>query len=64
MAAISLNRDEPIGLAGDLAYLVGRLGSSRLEPQVGRRGAWDRVPEAARALMERQVTGKVVLDVG
>lgn len=62
MAAISLNRDEPIGLAGDLAHLVGRLGSGRLEPQVGRRGAWDRVPEAA--LMERQVTGKVVLDVG
>lgn len=51
------------GLAEDLSYLVELLGSGELDPQIGWRGGWDRVPEAAQALMNREVNGKAVLEV-
>ncbi|MFC7037582.1 zinc-binding dehydrogenase [Nonomuraea rubra] len=47
----------------DLATLLGFAAAGRLSPEVGWRGPWDRVGEAARALLERRVAGKAVLDV-
>jgi len=35
----------------------------KLDPQIGWRGEWDRAPEAARALLAREFTGRAVLDV-
>ena len=52
------------GFGEDLAYLVSLLSDGRLDPQVGWRGPWDRAGEAAAALLERRVRGKVVLEVG
>jgi NADPH:quinone reductase-like Zn-dependent oxidoreductase len=51
------------GFAGDLAYLVSLLDQGALDPQVGWRGSWDRVTEAADALLDRRVRGKAVLDL-
>jgi NADPH:quinone reductase len=51
------------GFASDLSYLVSLLAGGELDPQVGWRGAWDRVDEAAGALIGRQVRGKAVLEV-
>jgi NADPH2:quinone reductase len=48
----------------DLAELVELLEKKRLDPQVGWRGDWKRIAEAADALLERRVAGKAVLDVG
>ena len=68
----SADRDEgpkivPFGMGGgvgdDLAYLVGLLSEGRLDPQVGLRGGWERVTEAAEALWERKINGKAVLEV-
>lgn len=47
----------------DLRTLVGLLASGALTPQIGWRGSWERVAEAAEALMGRRVLGKAVLDV-
>lgn len=47
----------------DLTYLLTLLERKQLDPQVGWRGSWDRVSEAASALLERRVAGKAVLDV-
>ena len=47
----------------DLADLVALLRAGELDPQIGWRGAWERVHEAAGALRERRLTGKAVLDV-
>ncbi|GAA3133862.1 zinc-binding dehydrogenase [Streptosporangium carneum] len=47
----------------DLATLVEFVAEGRLSPEIGLRGAWDGVAEAARALLGRQVSGKAVLDV-
>lgn len=51
----------PVG--ADLSYLVRLLAAGQLDPQIGWRGAWDRAPEAARALLARELTGRAVLDV-
>jgi NADPH:quinone reductase-like Zn-dependent oxidoreductase len=48
----------------DLAELVGLLEKKQLDPQVGWRGDWERIGEAADALLERRVAGKAVLEVG
>lgn len=50
-------------LAPDLAYLVSLLADGRLDPQVGWRGSWEQVGDAANALLGRKVTGKAVLDI-
>jgi NADPH:quinone reductase len=50
-------------LADDLGYLVNLLSADQLDPQIGWRGSWERVGEAADALVGRQVAGKAVLDV-
>ncbi|WP_226900388.1 zinc-binding dehydrogenase [Nonomuraea phyllanthi] len=47
----------------DLATLLGFSAAGRLSPEVGWRGSWERVAEAARALLDRRVAGKAVLDV-
>jgi len=51
----------PVG--GDLKCLVKLLAAGKLDAQIGWRGAWDRAPEAARALLAREFTGRAVLDV-
>jgi NADPH:quinone reductase-like Zn-dependent oxidoreductase len=47
----------------ELAYLVSLLEAGELDPQVGWRGPWDRIEEAAAALLGRRVRGKAVLEV-
>jgi len=51
----------PVGT--DLRCLVKLLAAGQLDPQIGWRGAWDRAPEAARALLAREFSGRAVLDV-
>ena len=51
------------GGGADLSYLVKLLAARKLDPQIGWRGAWDRAPEAARALLAREFIGRAVLDV-
>lgn len=50
-------------LAADLAYLLDLLNQGKLDPQIGWRGSWTRAAEASRALLDRTVAGKAVLDV-
>ncbi|MEV4170765.1 zinc-binding dehydrogenase [Nonomuraea sp. NPDC049709] len=57
----NFNVTTPFG--ADLAHLVGLLAAGELDAQVGWRGPWDRVREAADALLARRVAGKAVLDV-
>lgn len=47
----------------DLATLLAFLAAGRLSPEVDWRGPWDRVTEAAQALLARRIAGKAVLDV-
>jgi NADPH2:quinone reductase len=49
--------------AGELATLVQLVAAGRLAVEVGWRGPWERVAEAAQALVGRRVNGKAVLDV-
>ncbi|NUT35886.1 MAG: zinc-binding dehydrogenase [Hamadaea sp.] len=51
------------GSSRDLATLIRFVAEGRLTPQIGWRGGWDRVAEAAEALYGRKVNGKAVLDV-
>ncbi|MFI0900718.1 zinc-binding dehydrogenase [Streptomyces sp. NPDC020983] len=53
--------DAPFG--PDLAHLAALVAEGRLDPQIGWRGPWERVREAAGALRERRVAGKAVLEV-
>ncbi|WP_199827747.1 zinc-binding dehydrogenase [Streptomyces specialis] len=48
----------------DLATLLGFLAAGRLSPEVDWRGSWEQVADAARALLDRRIAGKAVLDVG
>jgi NADPH:quinone reductase len=48
---------------GELATLVRLVAAGRLAVEVGWRGPWERVAEAAQALLGQRVSGKVVLDV-
>lgn len=50
-------------MAADLAYLLDLLGQGTLDPQIGWRGSWSRAAEASRALLDRTVAGKAVLDI-
>ena len=59
--AFSVGRDGPFG--ADLAWLAGLAAAGGLDPQVGWRGPWERVSEAAEALVGRKVAGKAVLEV-
>ena len=47
----------------DLATLLGFVAAGRFSPEVDWRGSWERVTEAARALLDRRIAGKAVLDV-
>ncbi|WP_126641342.1 zinc-binding dehydrogenase [Embleya hyalina] len=47
----------------DLATLLDLVAAGRLAPEVDRRDSWERVADAARALLDRRIAGKVVLDV-
>jgi NADPH:quinone reductase len=52
------------GAAGtDLSTLVRLLSDGSLHVEIGWRGPWERVADAAELLRARRVTGKVVLDV-
>ena len=45
------------------SYLVELVSSGELTPQIGWRGDWQQAVDAADALLERRVRGKVVLDL-
>ncbi|WP_280335242.1 zinc-binding dehydrogenase [Nocardia wallacei] len=47
----------------DLATLLGFAAAGRLSPEVGWRGIWDDYAEAARALIDRRIRGKAVLEI-
>lgn len=47
----------------DLAVLVDLLADGKLSTPIGWRGPWDEIHTAAAALLDRQVNGKVILDV-
>jgi NADPH:quinone reductase-like Zn-dependent oxidoreductase len=47
----------------DIEYLLGLIQAGRLQVDVGWRGSWTRIVEAADALFGRRVAGKAVLDV-
>ena len=51
------------GLGPDLAVLVDLLAGGALDPQIGWRGPWHKVGDAAAALIARQVRGKAVLEI-
>jgi NADPH:quinone reductase-like Zn-dependent oxidoreductase len=48
---------------GELTDLLGLMAAGRLTAPVGLRGDWKDVGDAARALFDREVRGKIVLDV-
>src|SRR5262249_60349179 len=48
---------------GELATLVQLVAAGRLAVEVGWRGPWQQVAEAAQALVGRRVNGKAILDV-
>ncbi|MCC3765942.1 zinc-binding dehydrogenase [Glycomyces sp. TRM65418] len=52
-----------VPLGDDLDHLVSLLAAGKLDPQIGWRGPWDRATEAARALLNRRVAGKAVIDL-
>jgi NADPH:quinone reductase-like Zn-dependent oxidoreductase len=47
----------------DLSQLVALLHAGALDPQIGWRGPWKRVEDAAGAPLGRRVRGKAVLEV-
>lgn len=47
----------------DLGTLLGLVAAGRLSPEIGWRGPWERIDEAARALLDRRIAGKAVLDL-
>ncbi|MEU8363711.1 zinc-binding dehydrogenase [Nonomuraea sp. NPDC048882] len=47
----------------DLATLLDLVAAGRLSPEVDWRGSWQRVTEAAQALLDRRIAGKAVLDL-
>ncbi|MFD7663195.1 zinc-binding dehydrogenase [Streptomyces sp. NPDC059788] len=49
--------------SGELTDLMGLMAAGRLSAPVGLRGNWQDVHDAVRALFERKVHGKIVLDV-
>ncbi|MER6141060.1 zinc-binding dehydrogenase [Streptomyces sparsogenes] len=48
----------------DLAALVGLVARGEVSPEIGWRGSWERIADAADALLGRRVPGKAVLDIG
>ncbi len=52
------------GFAPDIEELLGLVAAGRLDPQIGWRGPWERVGEAADALRGRRVAGKAVVEIG
>jgi NADPH:quinone reductase-like Zn-dependent oxidoreductase len=50
-------------IAGDIGALLDLVADGRLAVQIGWRGPWEKAAEAAQAMRDRQVRGKVVLDV-
>jgi NADPH:quinone reductase-like Zn-dependent oxidoreductase len=51
------------GYGPDLSYLVELVSLRELDPQIGWRGNWEQVCDAADALLEHRICGKVVLDL-
>jgi NADPH2:quinone reductase len=51
------------GFGRDLSFLVGLVAAGELDPQIDWRGPWDKVADAAEALLGRKVRGKAVLEV-
>jgi NADPH:quinone reductase len=52
------------GHSDDLGVLLDLVARGLLDPQIGWRGPWEQVGDAAQALIERRLTGKVVIEIG
>jgi NADPH2:quinone reductase len=59
LASFTLGPD----IGDDLTTLLGLVADGLLKVEIGWRGSWERVGDAAEALLGRQVSGKAVLDV-
>ncbi|MCP2165381.1 zinc-binding dehydrogenase [Goodfellowiella coeruleoviolacea] len=55
--------DDTVGLDRDLGWLAREVAGGRLDPQITWRGSWDQAVEATRALLERRLHGKAVLEL-
>lgn len=51
------------GFGPDLSYLIGLVAGGDLDPQIAWRAPWERIDEAAAALLGRTLRGKAVLEV-
>ncbi|NUR82639.1 MAG: zinc-binding dehydrogenase, partial [Nonomuraea sp.] len=47
----------------DLAGLLDLVAAGEVRAQIGWRGPWERIGEAATALLDRKIAGKIVLDL-
>jgi hypothetical protein len=52
-----------IGFGPDLSYLLDLVAAGKLTVDVGWRGSWRKFDDAAQALLDRNITGKAVLDI-
>lgn len=55
--------DPTADFSGDLTWLAAEVAAGRLDPGISWRGPWTRYDEAARALLDRRLHGKAVLDI-
>lgn len=55
--------DSDVGDDDDLSTLVRLVAANRLHPEIGMMSSWERAQEAIDALLDRRVTGKVVLTI-
>ncbi|MBB5911623.1 NADPH:quinone reductase-like Zn-dependent oxidoreductase [Nocardia transvalensis] len=51
------------GLSDDLTWLAGEVAAGRIDPQISWRGSWREAAEPARALLDRRLHGKAVLEI-
>ncbi|MFI5714678.1 zinc-binding dehydrogenase [Nocardia sp. NPDC051750] len=55
--------DPAADFSADLTWLAAEVAAGRLDPGISWRGPWTRYDEAARALLDRRLHGKAVLDI-
>jgi NADPH2:quinone reductase len=55
--------DPATDFSADLTWLATEVAAGRLDPGISWRGSWTRYDEAAKALLDRRLHGKAVLDI-
>ncbi|WP_409463993.1 zinc-binding dehydrogenase [Amycolatopsis sp. GA6-003] len=56
--------DPAADFSADLTWLAAETAAGRLDPGISWRGSWERHAEAVRALLDRRLHGKAVLEIG